>query len=89
MSIALVVVAVFDYWNRKNRRETLVARKPRNRYVRRYRRLHDNYSEQELTRAESVGEIERGNYPNYHVRDVNGFKTPVSNPDGKEGNNLG
>ena len=42
-----------------------------------------------MTRARFVREIERGNYSNYHVRDVNGFKTPVSNPDVKEGNNLG
>ncbi len=51
--------------------------------------FHDNFTGQEMTRARFVREIERGNYPNYHVRDVNGFKTPVSNPDGKEGNNLG
>ena len=66
-----------------------MARKPRNRYAGRYRRLHANYSEQELTRAESVCEIERGSYPKYHVRNVKAIKTSVSDPDGKKGNNLG
>ena len=51
--------------------------------------FHDNRSGADMTRAGFVREIERGNYPNYHVREVNGVKTPVSNPDGKEGNNLG
>lgn len=41
-----------------------------------------------MTRAEFVREIERGNYPNYHVRDINGVKTPASNPDGNPRNNL-
>lgn len=42
-----------------------------------------------MTRAQFVNAIEAGKYPNYHVREVNGVKTPVSNPDGKEKNNLG
>ena len=33
--------------------------------------------------------IESGSYDNYHVRNINGVKTPVSNPDSKSGNNLG
>ena len=40
-------------------------------------------------RNEFVGRIERGQYPNYHVREINGVKTPVSNPDGGKDNNLG
>ena len=36
-----------------------------------------------------VKAIEDGKYQGYHVRKINGVKTPVSNPDGKEGNNLG
>ena len=45
-------------------------------------------SGREMTRAQFVSEIEHGNYPGYHVREVHGVKTPVSNPDGKPGNNL-
>ena len=50
--------------------------------------FHDNYTGEDMTRARFVREIEAGNYPNYHVRDVNGIKTPVSNPDQSELNNL-
>ena len=42
----------------------------------------------ELTRGQFVKEIERGDHPGYHVRKINGVDTPVSNPDGKPGNNL-
>lgn len=41
-----------------------------------------------MTRAQFVREIQAGNYPNYHVRVIDGVKTPVSNPDQKPGNNL-
>lgn len=51
-------------------------------------RFHDNYRGTNMTRAQFVRQIEAGNYPNYHVRNVNGVKTPVSNPDGTESNNL-
>lgn len=51
-------------------------------------RFHDNYRGTNMTRAQFVRQIETGNYPNYHVRNVNGVKTPVSNPDSTEGNNL-
>ena len=50
--------------------------------------FHDNYTRADMTRAEFVRKIEQGSYPNYHVRKINGVKTPVSNPDEKEGNNL-
>ncbi|MDE0246372.1 MAG: hypothetical protein OXO56_00370, partial [Gammaproteobacteria bacterium] len=43
----------------------------------------------DMTRAQFVREIEQGNYPNYHVREIDGVKTPVSNPDGSSRNNLG
>lgn len=43
---------------------------------------------QEMTRGEFVKGIEQGKFPNHHVRVINGKKTPVSNPDGSEGNNL-
>ena len=54
----------------------------------RNQRFHDNRTGADMTRAQFVREIEQGNYPNYHVRRVNDVKTPVSNPDETEGNNL-
>lgn len=52
-------------------------------------RFHDNFTESNMTRNQFVREIERGNYPNHHIREINGVKTPVSNPDKSEINNLG
>ncbi len=52
-------------------------------------RFHDNFTGADMTRNQFVREIERGNYENYHVREINGEKTPVSNPDQSENNNLG
>jgi hypothetical protein len=43
----------------------------------------------EVSRAQFVREIKDGEHPDYHVRNINGIDTPVSNPDGKERNNLG
>lgn len=43
----------------------------------------------EMSRREFVEGIEKGKYPDYHVREVHGVKTPCSNPDGSTGNNLG
>ena len=54
----------------------------------RNQKFHDNYTGQDMTRAQLVNKIEGGSYDNYHVRKINNIKTPVSNPDGKEGNNL-
>ena len=54
----------------------------------RNQRFHDNRSGADMTRAQFVREIEHGNYQNYHVRNINGVKTPASNPDDNEGNNL-
>ncbi len=48
----------------------------------------DTRTGKEMSRAEFVKQIKAGNYDDYHVRIVNGVKTPVSNPDGREGNNL-
>ncbi len=42
-----------------------------------------------MSRTQAVKAIEAGKYPGYHVRNVHGVKTPVSNPDGKSRNNLG
>lgn len=50
--------------------------------------FHDPGRNRDMTRAQFVKEIEHGNYSDYHVRKINGIKTPVSNPDGSEGNNL-
>ncbi len=41
-----------------------------------------------MSRSQFVKEIESGNYDNYHVRVINGVKTPVSDPDHSERNNL-
>lgn len=54
----------------------------------RNQQFHDNRNGADMTRAQFVREIENGSYQNYHVRNINGVKTPVSNPDGSEGNNL-
>lgn len=48
-----------------------------------------NRSNRTLTRTQLVKRIENGGCPGYHVRRVHGVKTPVSNPDGRTGNNLG
>ncbi len=55
----------------------------------RNQKFHDNYNGANMTRGQFVREIESGNYSNYHVRNVNGIKTPVSNPDSTRNNNLG
>ena len=55
----------------------------------RNQRFHDNFTGQNMTRAGFVREVEGGNYSNYHVREINGVKTPVSNPDKTRSNNLG
>lgn len=52
-------------------------------------RFHDNFTGADMTRAQFVREIEHGNYSNYHVREIGGVKTPVSNPDKGRNNNLG
>lgn len=51
--------------------------------------FHDNYTGQDMTRAQFVRQIRQGNYDDYHVRTINGVATPVSNPDKTRNNNLG
>ncbi|BES69712.1 hypothetical protein RE428_07750 [Marinobacter nanhaiticus D15-8W] len=51
-------------------------------------RFHDNHTGADMTRGQFVKAIRNGDYPNYHVRNVNGIDTPVSNPDAKVNNNL-
>ena len=55
----------------------------------RNQRFVDTRTDTEMTRAQFVRQIDNGKYPDYHVRDINGVATPVSNPDRSEGNNLG
>ena len=42
-----------------------------------------------MTISQFVSKIENNKYPDYHVRTINGIKTPCSNPDRNERNNLG
>lgn len=51
--------------------------------------FHDNFNGKTMSRNQFVKEINNGNYKNYHVRNINGVNTPVSNPDKKTNNNLG
>ena len=52
-------------------------------------RFHDNYKGTDMTRGQFVREINNGNYKNYHIRNINGIPTPISNPDSTRNNNLG
>lgn len=51
--------------------------------------FHDNVTGRNMNSAQFCRSIELGNYPDYHVRNINGIKTPVSNPDKSKNNNLG
>ena len=51
-------------------------------------RFHDNFTGVDMTRPQFVRQINQGNYEHYHVRNINGVPTPVSNPDGSRNNNL-
>ena len=52
--------------------------------------FYDKRTGETMTRAEFVKKIESGYYPDdYHVREINKVKTPCSNPDKSENNNLG
>ena len=51
-------------------------------------KFHDNKSGKNMSRTEFVREIEHGKFSDYHVRNINGLKTPASNLDGSEGNNF-
>lgn len=41
-----------------------------------------------MSRTQFAKAINSGKYEGYHVRNINGKRTPVSNPDQSEGNNL-
>ena len=51
-------------------------------------KFHDNTTGKNMTRESFVRAIEQGQYPKYHIREINGIKTPVSNPDQSVNNNL-
>jgi hypothetical protein len=51
-------------------------------------RFRDEGRHVSMTRGEFVSRIEGGGYPDYHIRIINGVKTPVSNPDRRISNNL-
>ncbi len=51
--------------------------------------FQDTKTRKKMTRAKFVKEIIHGNYNDFHVRLINGVKTPCSNPDGNSKNNLG
>lgn len=51
--------------------------------------FHDNKTGRNMNVAQFSRSIELGRYPDYHVREINGIKTPVSNPDRSKSNNLG
>lgn len=51
--------------------------------------FRDNVTRENLSRAQFVRKIEQGEYDAYHVRVIHGVKTPVSNPDSSQNNNLG
>ncbi|MEQ8724456.1 MAG: hypothetical protein RID81_24445 [Sandaracinaceae bacterium] len=51
-------------------------------------RFRDPNTGKEMTRGEFANRIERGEFPDYHIRNVGGKRTPASNPDGNKKNNL-
>ncbi len=54
-------------------------------------KIHDNYLGVDMTIKQAVTKIEKGLYPNYHVRTQSdtGKKFIASNPDKSKNNNLG
>lgn len=51
--------------------------------------FNDTATGRNMNREQFVRSIENGNYENYHIREINGVKTPCSNPDNSTNNNLG
>lgn len=51
-------------------------------------RFKDTDTGRYMDASSFVKAIERGTYSDYHVRKVNGVKTPVANPDKSKNNNL-
>jgi len=55
----------------------------------RNKKFIDNKTGHEMTRAQFANKIDAGEYSDYHVKKVNGLRTPVSNPNGNKDDNLG
>ena len=55
----------------------------------RNKKFKDQTTGRTMTRAELNKAINNSTYSGYHVRNVNGKETPVSNPDSSKRNNLG
>lgn len=53
------------------------------------RNLEFDVNGKKITRAQFCNEIDAGNHDDFYVRKQNGFRTPVSKPDGDKSNNLG
>jgi len=54
------------------------------------RRFVDTSTGGSMTRGQFATEIQRGNYPEYHVRTLgDGRRIPASNPNGSDKDNLG
>ena len=50
--------------------------------------FRDNYNYRNMSRSQFVKRIKNGEYPNHHIRNINGVDTPISNPDSSKNNNL-
>ena len=55
----------------------------------RNKKFRDTVKNKIMTSPQFVKEIENGNYRKFHIRKINGIKTPVSNPNKKTKDNLG
>ena len=53
------------------------------------RNIGFNVNGRSMTRAQTVKAIQSNSDCDYHVRNINGIKTPVSNPTKNHRNNLG
>ena len=51
-------------------------------------KFRDNRTGAKMSRTGFVKAIQKGHYDKYHVRRINGLKTPVSNPNGRKCDNL-
>jgi hypothetical protein len=54
----------------------------------RNQQFKDNRTGEKMSRAQLVQKIQAEKYTDYHIREINGVKTPVSNPDASKNNNL-
>lgn len=49
----------------------------------------DDDGKRYMSLGEFVTRIQRGEFPDYHIRVIKGIETPVSNPNGDKSDNLG